>query len=205
MTIPALLSRFGMDAQRYVSESGRIIFDGVTETAEGRYSHAEYGKVTALKNHTFHGGAGAPDDHLPAEAWWLREGALVRHDRAVGLAYPGFVRSSLEDGSPPVWAGYIDTGRGHFMIGVFARHDGGLPAVRILKGPKMGIARGRRWIPSHHLYLNGDLCVADRDDWDPQEHTVADVIGWAAHWLAAYTEWRMTERWPVEGMHASGL
>ena len=44
--------------------------------------------------------------------------------------------------------------------------------------------------------------VADRSDWDPAVHTAATVTGWAAHWLAAFTEWRITRRWPVEGVQS---
>ena len=84
---------------------------------------------------------------------------------------------------------------------IMTRKDEGLPRIMVM-GPRLGVHAGRKWIPSPHLYLNGNLCVADQQDWDPHEHTVATATTRAAHWLAAYTEWRMTSRWPVEGVHA---
>jgi hypothetical protein len=42
--------------------------------------------------------------------------------------------------------------------------------------------------------------VADTSDWDPQVHTTATAIAWAAHWFAAYTGWRIAGGpWPTEG------
>lgn len=98
----------------------------------------------------------------------------------------------------PTWGGAIDTGRGKFLVAIRTRRDERLPAVTVL-GPRLGVNAGKRWVPSPHLFLSGNLCVAEQSDWDSEQHTVATVAGWAAHWLAAYTEWRMSMRWPVEG------
>jgi hypothetical protein len=201
MTIPALLSHFGINTPRFITTEGRVIFDGVSQARSGGLTHPEYGSVSAMTPHTFHGGSDEPSDAESVRGWWLDSERLTRHDKAVALAFPGFIRVSTDGKAPPSWGGVIDTGRGKFVIGVFTRWDEGLPSIYILRGPKMGIARSGRWIPSPHLYLSGALCVADQSDWRPEEHTVATAIGWAAHWLAAYTEWRITHRWPVEGMH----
>ena len=53
-----------------------------------------------------------------------------------------------------------------------------------------------------HLYLSGNLCVADISDWRPGEHTSATAIAWAAHWYAAYTDWRLGGPWPTDGYRA---
>jgi hypothetical protein len=98
--------------------------------------------------------------------------------------------------------GDIDTGRGKFKVVVVLRRDQGLPFVRLFGGPRLGVNAGRRWMPSPHLYLNGNLCVADSADWNQDEHTAATVVAWTAHWLAAYTEWRITRRWPVQGVQS---
>lgn len=198
MTIPALLSHFGIDAKRYVTSGGRVIFDGVT-ASRGVATHHTYGAVTPIVNHRFHGDEDEPVNERTPTAWWTDPDKLARHDDAVKAAFPGFVRSSSEE-APPAWGGVIDTGRGKFTIGVFTRWDEGLPSVSLINGPRLGVPEGRRWTPSPHLYLNGSLCVAERDDWQPGEHTVATVIAWAAHWLAAYTDWRISRRWPVEGV-----
>ena len=52
---------------------------------------------------------------------------------------------------------------------------------------------------AEHLYLSGNLCVADTADWDPAKHTSVTAIAWAAHWYAAYTDWRIGGMWPTEG------
>jgi len=68
--------------------------------------------------------------------------------------------------------------------------------------PKLGAFSSGRWVPSPHLYVSGNLCVADRSEWDPVGHDVATAVAWGAHWLAAYTEWRMSRHWPVDGAQA---
>lgn len=203
MSLPSLLSHFGIDDQRFVTSTGRVIFDGVTKSPLGqRHSHPEYGVVTPVETHRFHGDEPEPQDGGADGAWWADEAELERHDSAVRAAFPGFTRVEGHESEPPVWVGTLDTGRGKFTIAVCTRWDRELPSVTILKGQKPGVATGRSWVPSPHLYLNGALCIADRTDWKPAEHTVATAITWSAHWLAAYTEWRMIRRWPVDGAQA---
>jgi len=200
MTIAALLSHFGVKDRRFVTADGLILFDGVSGSPGFGYTHPQHGAVSPVVRHTFHGGIDEPAGDAPTGVhWWDDPDALDRHDRALAIAFPRFVRMSIDDERPPVWTGCIDTGRGRFVIQVSTRIDQGLPSVRVLGGPQLGIARAGRWIPSPHLYLNGSLCVADQSDWDPSTHTVATVVAWAAHWLAAYTEWRIIQRWPTEG------
>ena len=74
-----------------------------------------------------------------------------------------------------------------------------LPAVVPVGPRRLGKQHARRWVRSPHLYNNGNLCVAALDDWDTAAHTAADVAAWAAHWLAVFTAWRITDRWLVEG------
>lgn len=198
MSMPALLSQFGLDTQRFVTADGRVIFEGVTSTAGG-YSHPEHGSVSAMISHGFHGNGPEPTDETAPAQWWEDETQLQRHRDALATAFPGFRPLEYEGEHPPMWFGDIDTGRGKFTVAIALRHDRGLPFVRVIKGPKLGIPTGRSWIPSPHLYLNGNLCIADQSDWDPGLHTVATAVAWTAHWLAAFTEWRITRRWPVEG------
>lgn len=202
MSLPALLSHFGIDKARYVTGDGQIIFDGVTK-AEGAFRHSVHGMVTPVAAHTFHGGEEDADHADGSEPpWWSSSpGELERHVQAMSLSFPGFIYLPSEDGDAPAWVGTIDTGRGSFKIGVVTRRDGGLPRVIVLD-KQLGAPAGRRWEMPPHLYRNGNLCVADASDWNPGVHTVATVTAWAAHWLAAYTEWRIRRRWPVEGSHA---
>lgn len=201
MSMPAFLSHFGIDTVRYVTSSGEVVFDGVT-AGGGGYTHAIHGLVTPVAKHTFHGGEDEPDDAPTQTVWWESPGALDWHVVAMQEAFPNFLYIPGSEGLAPCWAGEINTGRGRFNVGVVLRWDRGLPIVRLINGPKLGIHAGRTWIPSPHLYLNGNLCVADRTDWDMESHTAATATAWAAHWLAAYTEWRITRRWPVEGVTA---
>lgn len=201
MSMPALLSHFGINAARFVTTTGEIVFDGVAKAANG-FTHAVHGSVTPVAKHTFHGGGEEPDDgHSGPTAWWEDEDEINRHVEAMEESFPNFTYLSPEGDSGPCWGGIIDTGRGKFEVGIFPRLDQGLPRIVVFNN-RLGAPAGRRWQPAPHLYINGNLCVADRDDWDAVEHTVATATAWAAHWLAAYTEWRMSRRWPVEGVHA---
>lgn len=197
MTIAALLRHHGINVPRWVTVDGQIIFDDVT-TSSSTSIHPTYGAVTPVSNHTFHGGEDEPTDDASNSPWWENDDQLTRHRSAMESAFPTWSYVPASDDRGPSWVGPLDTGRGKFWVAIWTRHDQGLPRVAVL-GPKLGVNAGRRWIPAPHLYLNGSLCVASTDDWQPAEHTVATVVTWAAHWLAAYTEWRMTRRWPVEG------
>ena len=203
MTIAALLGHFGISVPRYVTLDGQIVFDGVSATGRGGYPHATHGSVTPVNNHTFHGGDeeldGGPANTLP---WWDDEAQIARHVEAMEKCFPRFTYLPADGDLGPCWVGEINTGRGRFEIGVVLRSDQGLPFVRVIGGPRLGVNAGRSWRPSPHLYLNGNLCVAGSDDWDANEHTAATVTAWAAHWLAAFTEWRITRRWPVEGVRS---
>ena len=200
MSVSALLSHFGIKAARFVTSTGEIVFSGVTKADDG-FRHAAHGNVTPVANHTFHGGSQEPEEEANGTVWWEDRERLERNVRAMNASFPNFSYLPSEDGAVPCWGGVIDTGRGKFNVGIFTRRDGGLPTVSVLH-QRLGAPAGRRLQRPPHLYDNGDLCVADRSDWDPERHTVATVAAWAAHWLAAYTEWRMSRRWPVEGVHA---
>lgn len=203
MSMPALLSHFGINTARFVTHTGEIVFHGVTKTGNG-FTHPTLGAVTPVSKHTFHGGEDEPDDGPEGPTvWWDEVDQITRHIEAMENAFPNFVYVPPDDNSGPCWGGNIDTGRGKFEVGIFPRRDQGLPRV-VVFDRRLGAQAGRKWQSSPHLYLNGNLCVADREDWDSAEHTVATVTAWAAHWLAAYTEWRMSRRWPVEGVHTVG-
>lgn len=200
MTMPALLSHFGINTARFVTATGEIVFDGVTSASNG-FTHALHGPVTPVTRHSFHGGAEEPDDQRDTElAWWDDEAELGRQLNAMAAAFPNFTYLPSEDGAAPCWGGMIDTGRGKFEIGVYPRRDGGLPQV-VVFNTRLGAPAGRRWQKPPHLYTNGNLCVAGREDWKSGEHTVATATAWAAHWLAAYTEWRISRRWPIAGVN----
>lgn len=202
MTMPALLSRYGMNDVRFVTANGQIIFDGVTRAADGAFTHPTHGTVTAVAKHTFHGGvaqsdAGADDE----QPWWHDEAAIGRHVAAMREAFPQFTYVPASDGGTPCWWGELDTGRGRFTVAVLLRRDRGLPFISVL-GRRLGAQSGRRWDRPPHVYLSGDICVASSDEWLPDDHTAATATAWAAHWLAAYTEWRFRRQWPAEGVHA---
>lgn len=204
MSMPALLSHFGISQSRYVTASGEVIFDGVAKT-DGGFTHATYGAVTQIMPHTFHGGDALLDGASADLVWWDDPHEIASHVHGMQTAFPGFLYTPADDGLPPSWTGEINTGRGRFMVGIIMRADKGLPHVGVQGGIRLGVSAGRWWIPAPHLYSSGALCVADQDDWDPSRHTAVTVTAWAAHWLAAYTEWRFTRRWPAEGaqLHAS--
>ena len=58
------------------------------------------------------------------------------------------------------------------------------------------------WAQRHGMFVLLDLHAASgsqADDWNADEHDAVTVVAWAAHWLAAYSEWRFTSKWPSEG------
>lgn len=201
MTISSLLRHHGVAIPRFVTVDGRIVFDGVTNTTAGPV-HETHGPVTPVTKHTFHGGVEREAATLTAP-WWTDSDKIQRHETAMQTAFPQFVRTST-DNTPPAWTGTLDTGRGQFRAKVQLRADEQLPSIRVL-GTRLGRSKRGLWHPAPHLYLNGNLCVADVTDWNPEAHTAATATGWAAHWLAAYTEWRMSDFWPVDGAHHGAL
>lgn len=198
MTIPALLRHHGVRTPRYVTVDGQIVFGDVAATPTGM-AHKDFGPVTAVMPHSFHGGDEGIDELSRSDTeWWRNEAAVARHLDAMKKSFPGFFYLPAEGDVCPAWGGFIDTGRGKFEVLVMTRRDQGLPRVAVLH-QRLGVNAGRRWLPAPHLFTNGNLCVADPSDWDPNHHNAATVTAWTAHWLAAYTEWRFTRRWPVEG------
>lgn len=202
MTIADLVGHFAATTPRYVTVNGQIIFNDVTPAASGGYTHPVHGTVTPVQKHTFHGGTeesvDAPDPEAP---WWNQPELIQRHIDAMAYSFPGFTYLPPESDTVPVWVGEIDTGRGKFPIGIALRSDQGLPRIALLSKIQLGVFAGRRWVRAPHLYDNGNLCVADVTEWQPEEHTAATATAWAAHWLAAYTEWRITRKnWPVTGV-----
>lgn len=201
MSMPALLSHFGINTARYVTVTGEVVFDAITKSGS-TFTHATQGRVTPVVEHTFHGGDDEPEDTSADTAWWDDADELNRHVVTMKESFPHFLYLPADESHAPCWAGEINTGRGRFNIGVVLRRDRGLPTITLISAQKLGMSSGRTWIPSPHLYLNGNPCVADRADWNPDEHTAATATAWAAHWFAAYTEWRIIRRWPVNGVRA---
>lgn len=60
-SMPALLSHFGINTARFVTDTGEVVFDGVTKVGSG-FAHTVHGAVTPVAKHTFHGGMEEPDD-----------------------------------------------------------------------------------------------------------------------------------------------
>ncbi|GAB2490421.1 hypothetical protein [Nocardiopsis aegyptia] len=200
MTVSTLLAHFGVNVPRYVTMNGEIVFNNVVPESGGGYFHSTHGRVTAVPDHTFHGGPEEADSELSGPArWWDDEVQIMRHVEAMKKAFPNFAYLPASDDLNPCWIGDINTGRGKFRVGVVLRSDKKIPSVTLLNSRRLGAHAGRRWQRSPHLYDNNNPCVASCDDWDPEDHTVATATAWAAHWLAAYTEWRISRKWPVEG------
>lgn len=196
MSILDIVRYHGHNVSPFVEADGRVRF---VSDATGAASHAGIADGASglrVKPHTFHGGT-EPADSEPS-AWWTEPGALDRDRAAVEAAFPGFIEISHTD-RPPSWRGTIDSGAGRFEIEIQHRRDRELPLVIPIAPRKRHAPSGRGMVQSPHLYVNGNLCVADREDWDPSTDTVATVIAWAAHWHAAYVVWRASRRWPSEG------
>lgn len=200
MSIASLLSHHGVEVPRYVTVDGRVVFDGVIISSSGAAVHETLGPVVAVRDHTFHDGE-ERHDTMTAKPWWANAFELAHHAKAMQRSFPGFVYTEATPSEGPRWTGKIDTGRGKFTLDVELRADRTLPILSVI-GPKLGAFSSGRWTPAPHVYISGNLCVADRDEWDPAQHDAATAVAWGAHWLAAYTEWRMSRQWPADGTYA---
>lgn len=192
MTVESILRLHGQDCPRVVLPSGRVIL--------GPRS-ASYPGAMAIAPHTFHGGA-EPFADAPSATeqglWWSTEGATERDRSEMKAYFPSFQELPSAADLPPAWFGTIVTDLGaRFPILVQHREDHSLPVVIPMSPRRRGKNVGRRWIASPHLYLNGNLCVADVEDWDADRDSIATVVGWAAHWHTCYQAWLFTGRWPI--------
>jgi hypothetical protein len=193
MTIATLLRHVGIMVPRYVTVDGEIVLDG---------SPAVASVPLAMEPHRFHAG----DDPSPsrtafATAWWNTEtDARAADEAAMRSHFPKFLL--LEDDGDYAWGGELNTGRGRYKILVYPHVDRSLPSIVPLR-QNLGRTEGRRWRKPPHLYESGAMCVAATSDWDPEMHTTATAVAWAAHWFAAYTEWRMGGEWPTDGYGAA--
>lgn len=190
MSIPALLRRVGLSAPRGVSIDGRILF------GEALAASLAEGTASPLIRHTFHGGEQTAPPCGPP--WWSDDDARERDVAAVRAAFPGFHLDQADGGYS--WQGTLNTGHGRFEVRVEGSPANRLPRVRPVRPAALGRNFGRRGLMRpEHMFLNGDLCVADESDFDPARDTTATVIAWVAHWYAAYVDWRIDGRWVVEG------
>src|SRR5450759_1014768 len=190
MTLPSLLRHVGVHIPRGVTVDGRVLTGHAAVAAVAAHT------ATAVVPHTFHGGDDPLAAPAPRAAWWDNAAGREADKAAVHASFPGFVLDDNEGGY--VWHGAIDTGRGRFRIEVVGCRGNGLPHIVPVLPRALGRPEGRRGFRNaEHLYTSGNLCVADTSDWDPQVHTTATAIAWAAHWFAAYTGWRIAGGpWP---------
>lgn len=191
MTILSLLRHHGYNVERRVSPTGKVLFGPVAAASV-------VVTTTPVKQHVFHGGDD-PVDQIPKTLpnWWLDASIIERDRRAMALHFPYFVEVVGTEDRPTAWVGTVDTGYGVFGVRIQHRADHGLPHV-VPAYPKRA-RRGGQLVESPHTYVSGNLCVAAQEDWDPNTDTTATVVGWIAHWHAAYVEWLFTDTWPMEG------
>lgn len=198
MTLPALISKMSGRMPRFVTVDGQIVAGTSVVWKANGYHHVEHGRVTPVVRHANHGGK-PPDEHR-LWPWWERKPAQIRAEmKVMARAFPGFEPVVVR--GVPAWRGILNTGRGGFEVTIVHRADHGLPHVLPTRPSLFRRSEAGRVRRSPHLYDNGNLCVAGQDDWDPERHDATTVLGWAAHWLASFTEWRITGRgWPCSGV-----
>jgi hypothetical protein len=193
MTITSLLRHVGINVPRFVTVDGAIVFDRPKPTL------TTVSTATALQPHRFHGGEDpSPQREDYTSAWWNTDNdARERDIEAMKTSFPGF--EVIDSNGDLAYGGIIDTGRGRFPLLLMPQVDGSLPTAVTKSSVRLGRQEGRYWRKAPHLYLSGALCIADSRDWHPGDHTTATAGAWAAHWFAAYTEWRMSGVWPTDG------
>lgn len=195
MSLATLLEHVGIDVPRYVTVGGQIVLDPTL-------TNASTPAPMAVSPHRFHDGEDpAPERVNYANAWWnTNPKARVADEVAMATHFPSFLQ--FGEGGDYAYGGQLDTGRGRFKVIVVPHIDRSLPSV-IPMHKGLGRHVGRRLQRPPHLYNSGNLCIADTTDWKPEEHTTATAVAWAAHWFAAYSEWRITGRWPTGGFGAA--
>jgi hypothetical protein len=191
---------------RYVTIAGLLVTDGVVATDAG-FTHASFGRVTQVEPHDFHGGPEAiePEAIEPEAAgpWWETAPDLLASERVhMAEAFPGFQFVDL-DGKPG-WEGTINSGRGLFEVRLTHRGDHSIPRIEVIRPHRLERRAGRHMQRAPHLFNSGAVCVARAEDWDAERHDAVTAVGWAAHWLAAYSVWRVSgEKWPTRESHAA--
>lgn len=182
MSLASAMKYHGMTLDRWMDSTGKV-HHGARPTAA----------AMPLASHTFHAGEEATDDTKQPK-WWLEEDAMTREREQMRTWCPQFTEFPGNDEQPPMWHGTINTGMTTFSVAIVHRVDHGLPfIVPIGEGTRL-----RKSTP--HRYVNGNLCVASAEDWDPTEHTAAIAVGWAAHWFSCYIDWLFSgcKTWPLE-------
>lgn len=193
MTLPTLLKKVGISVPRYVTVAGMI----VTESLE---SHNNIRPATTVQPHRFHGGleSTASNARESGMAWWVLD--TEKKDVDIEAMRHCFPRVSVfDDDSTFAYSITLDTGRGRFDCLILPRPDGGIPTIRVVSPKRLGRNEGRYFRRSPHLYNDDNLCVAYESDWNGHNYPSSVAVGWTSHWLACYTEWRMSGQWPCEG------
>lgn len=186
-----MLKLHGHDLRREVTSAGSVVFDVKNHPAP---------RGMPLAPHTFHGGD-APEDVAVAKGseWWLIGDAAARDRAAMSEWFPDFHEIEGTEDAPPRWLGTLGDVSSPVEVVIVHAADRSLPRVLpMVDIPQKRVLRGRFRV-TPHLFLNGSLCVASPEDWDPDRDTVAVVAGWAAHWLACYREFCKSGEWPTDG------
>lgn len=188
MTIPTLLRRVSIATPRYVTVDGQVVL------SEGA---PQQSPAYAVRPHKFHDG---PEPETPGDgldAWWKNDDEWDADRNDMARWFPQFV--PMDEGGDRFYLGQVDSGRGRFSLAVLPWPDKSIPRIAVLQPKTLGRSAGKDFIKPPHLYLSGALCLADKDDWK-SGYSTAVAVGWAAHWLACYTEWRMNGGvWPSDG------
>lgn len=200
MTLPALFRKVGINVPRHVTVGGQVILDrdvSASVLASTSYTH------TSVKPHRFHGGEDpSPAQGESADAWWIRDIKAKDDDiEDMRKRFPGVI--VLDEGDSLAYGLHLDTGRGKFRLLIVPRSDKSLPSVVVVEPKRLGRTEGRRFKRAPHLYDSDALCVASTSDWEGHNYQTSVAAAWAAHWLACYTEWRISGIWPTEGYGAS--
>lgn len=194
MTLATLLEHVGVGVPRYVTVDGQVVLDP-TPSATGAAA------PLPVAPHRFHDGEDPSPPRIDYSAAWWNTDVMARaaDEAAMATHFPNFTQFGTD--GDYAYFGELDTGRGRFKVVVLPHTDRSLPTV-IPMHKGLGRPMGRKVQRPPHLYLSGNLCIASTTDWNSNEHTTATATAWAAHWFAAYTEWRITGRWPTEGYAA---
>lgn len=193
MTLPSLLRKVGIDVHRGVTVDGTLVVGRQVLAA------AAAGQVTSIQPHRFHGGEDpSPSRDERGDAWWVSDPKRKTTDIAdMRERFSDVV--VLDENDDLAYGVQFNTGRGRYHALILPHVDGTLPSVVVTRPGRLGRNEGRQFTKPPHLYLNGALCVASQSDWADKGYLTSVAAAWAGHWLACYTEWRMSGVWPTDG------
>ena len=117
----------------------------------------------------------------------MSKGRIVLETREMKIRFPQFKLVSLHNGQ----SGYVGRLRTksknvYLVLLIYAKkHPHATPKAYIIHP---------RIVSTKHQFSDGSICCHLPNEWRT-DYTICVLVGWVAHWLHAYEEYRRTGHW----------